>query len=609
MHLRYKTIIQTTCLLAILLLFPKTIYGQGGTIEPLAQKEAATEEEEKEIPVIYTPEGIQNFHSYIKIDPSGRIVIVENISVHSVGYQIKRGIVRTIPTYRYDKYGKRQETDIKLLSVMRDSLPESYDHRITNGDYSIYIGNKNQILPPGDYKYTIAYETYGQIGFFDDFDELYWNVTGNNWNFNIKEASATIYLPEGAKIKNTACYTGIKGSTDQDCLYYKDSTSVTFICNKELYMGEGFTVAAAFTRDIIKRPPPPTKKELFFMQYGLYVYILIAFIIIMSYFYFTWRRVGRDPRKPVVIPTFRPPNNLSPAAIRYLYKKKYDDKIFTVTILNLAVKGYLFINKVSSKYILEQKVGTKPLSSDEAIVLEKLFDKKTKVLPVTNKHHNKFSNAIYYLQRCLQQEWVLKEYFRKNSGYAVVGFLLIFLILSVLAKLPFNPQPTISPILISLAFIIVILVAYGFYIYLIKAPTEMGIKLSAEIEGFIMYLKTAEEDRLNMLTPPEHTPELFEELLPYAIALDVENEWGKKFDSLLKEVNYSPDWYTKDTSYRFNTFSRSLSNSFTNSVRHARVDPAAASSSGSSGSSSWSSGSSGGGSSGGGGGGGGGGGW
>jgi len=53
-------------------------------------------------------------------------------------------------------------------------------------------------------------------------------------------------------------------------------------------------------------------------------------------------------------------------------------------------------------------------------------------------------------------------------------------------------------------------------------------QLSAEIDGFKMYIKTAEKHRLNMLTSPERTPELFEKPLPYFIALDVVNDWCKK---------------------------------------------------------------------------------
>jgi uncharacterized membrane protein YgcG len=140
--------------------------------------------------------------------------------------------------------------------------------------------------------------------------------------------------------------------------------------------------------------------------------------------------------------------------------------------------------------------------------------------------------------------------------------------------------------------------------------TPDGAKLTAELDGFKIYIKTAEEHRLNLLNPPERTPELFEKLLPYAMALGVSNEWCQKFGDVLMRFNYRPDWYD-DPNFVSSGFTvasfagtfASLSSSFSTSVG------SASSSSSSSGSSSWSSGSSGGGYSGGGGGGGGGRGW
>ena len=87
------------------------------------------------------------------------------------------------------------------------------------------------------------------------------------------------------------------------------------------------------------------------------------------------------------------------------------------------------------------------------------------------------------------------------------------------------------------------------FTWLIKAPTMKGRRLMDEIEGFRMYLGTAEQHRLNLLHPPERTPELFERYLPYAMALDVENEWGDQFNDVLAAAAagtgraYSPSWY------------------------------------------------------------------
>jgi len=96
-----------------------------------------------------------------------------------------------------------------------------------------------------------------------------------------------------------------------------------------------------------------------------------------------------------------------------------------------------------------------------------------------------------------------------------------------------------------------------------------------------------------------------QKLLPYAIAMGVENEWGEKFTQVLKQFNYKPDWYNSDKPFTSSRFPSTFARSFTSSVGSARINPARSSSSGGN----WSSGSGGRGSSGGGGGGGGGRGW
>lgn len=607
----------------------------------------------------YQEERITDFHSDIKIESSGRIFVSESIAVYAEGIEIKRGIFRRIPIYRTDTNGKRQKIDVKILSILRDGEQEEYRQEVEDGYRNIYIGNKDTYLTAGQYKYEIIYECYGHVSFFDDFDELYWNVTGNDWAFQIDKASATITLPQGASVINTACYTGSQGSTDKDCTYERDSTSVSFAANGKLYAHEGLTVAVSFPRDIVKRPPPPSQAELFWMQYRQYICGGIGLLILAIYYILTWLRAGRDPKKELVIPTFKPPHDWSPAAIRYLYKRKFDNKAFTATIINLAVKRYLKIDNQKKTYTLIKDDGKEVLPSEELSVYNTLFTKENKEITVSDTNHSKFSSASTQLEYSLKEKWNIKDYFLKNMSYIVWGGLLTIAVLIayiifnqdenlflLLGASPFSivglglivyaikgkgPARIIAAIMglsfassslavlqviannwVSGMFFVVVLISFGIYAYLIKAPTKLGAKTTAEIEGFLMYLKTAEEHRLNMLTPPEQTPELFEKMLPYAIALDVENEWGKKFDSILKQFNYTPEWYIDDRPFAYGMLANTLSHSFASSVSRAQIDPTPPSSDSSGGGfsgGSWSSGSGGGGFSGGGGGGGGGGGW
>ena len=83
-----------------------------------------------------------------------------------------------------------------------------------------------------------------------------------------------------------------------------------------------------------------------------------------------------------------------------------------------------------------------------------------------------------------------------------------------------------------------------------KAPTALGRPIMDQLDGFKLYLETAEKDRLN-LQAPEITADRFEALLPYAVALDVEKPWADAFAAALRRAHpddadpmrhYQPGW-------------------------------------------------------------------
>lgn len=616
-------------------------------------------------------EQIHSFDCDIRIEKDGSMTVSETITLYGGIADIRRGIVRSIPVYRTDTLGKKQKMDFEIKDVYRDGEKEKYKIK-KEGDYwDIYIGDAAVILGPGIYKYVISYVTSGHIGFFDEFDELYWNVTGNDWMFPIMKASATIHLPDSASVISTHCYTGIYGATDNACQYTVNDSTVTFTSTTEFKPNEGLTVGVSFTRDIIKRPPPPTASELFWEQNKTSICAVLFIVILLCFYYFTWKKVGVDPERHTVVPTFDPPHGWSPALTRYLYKRGYDNKVFTSAIISMAVKGYIRISKPARIFRLEKTQGTEELTEEERKIYHTLF-RNNNYIDVSDIHHLSFSSANNHLQYYLKGSWNLENYFSDNRGYAIAGAILSIILSLVyiaitgtgiyaIILLIMSPFVAISMSLISSAvkraktgslpmgrlvlgvllsipvfigaflflymeensatsvFFLLLLPLWIAYFYLIKAPTELGVVTKAELEGFRMYMKTAEENRLNLLTSPDKTPEVFEKFLPYAIALNVENEWATKFDHILRYVNYQPNWYVDNRPLRYGVFIHTLSNSLNTSLSRAMVDttPSTVSSgssrgSGTSSSSSsggWSSGSRGGGFSGGGGGGGGGRGW
>jgi len=644
-------------------------------------------------------ERIIRFHSDIAIDTNGRIEVAENIKVYAAGEEIKRGIFRKLPLFRKNNKGKKVPMDYKVLAVKCSGADSKYHTKEENGNLVIYIGDANVLLKAGEYDYTIVYESYGQVGFLDDFDELYWNVTGNEWSFPIEKASAAITLPGKSKGIKTACYTGVEGSTENACKADNRGNIQAFTATRQFAVGEGLTIAASFPRDIISRPPPPTEDEIFWEENGSSICGMLGFFICACYFLITRIKIGKRPQKPVAIPTFKPPRDLSPASVFYLSNKKYENKAFAATLIEMAVKGAMSIKcekkSYKTEYLLVGKNNTERLRPEEREIHQAIFvaedsaelkkiqelaennpDLKANLnieelrsqLPkadvkVDRTNYTKFKEADKCLKDSLEKQWKLEDFFNDNWGSIALGGLLVNVVIvlymlinqkegnsfAILTASPFIFVVchymlyagtkvkggcllsgmitflfvgTMSAVVTdgsqevnrsSVLFFILLSVMYFIYAKLMaNRSTEEGAKLDAEFEGFKMYIKTAEEHRLNILTPPQRTPELFEKLLPYAMVLGLSNEWCKKFGDVLEKFNYRPAWYNDDnlatgvTAAAFATAFTALGSSFGSSVNIASAPPVSRSSSGSSG---WSSGSSGGGSSGGGGGGGGGGGW
>lgn len=622
---------------------------------------------------VQAQERILNFDVKIKIEKSGHINVVEKISIYAEGNVFRHGLLRVLPLTRKDKDGHQIDVQYTVNLVKKDGKTESYFTKEESGDWKIYIGNKDLELESGIYDYEINYSAPFQIGYFEKYDELYWNVTGNGWDLPIDKVTCEISLPSvNNKFENFHCYSGLAGSTESNCIsYLNDNHTVASFGTVQLRANEGLTVAASFAKGIVDPPTFLQESASFYKQIKTYLWSVIYGIAMALFFFFSWKKYGKDPVEKTVMPEFMPPFDWSPAITGYVYHRKILDKTYMASFINASVKGAIRILSATENGIFKNKHTyeievlnrqSKALSTEESDIISG-FTKKDKIkvddsnYKIFEKAYSKWLNTVNkqvnledYYQNNTRKKWVgfaifliaglAYELLSNNKGYinyvfyaglivAVAGLTYWFtkketgvgliVLRAILGFFVFLPAVAIFVMTlfflsaIQIAVIGVVFLMYIFYVRTLGKFTEKGADVLHRLEGFKLYLKTAEKDRMNMLNPPELTPQLFEKLFPYAIALGVEIEWGKQFEEILELAKYDPAWYQgEDTFYRQPAMFLS---GFGNSVSSAAVNPSPPSSSGSSSSSSggssgsWSSGSSGGGSSGGGGGGGGGGGW
>ncbi len=617
-------------------------------------------------------ERIHSFTSDATVNADASLDVAESISINAEGEQINHGIFRDFPTTYTDKNGLRVVVNFDVVSVKLDGQDEPYALESLANGVRVKIGSKDTYVSHALHQYEINYHTTRQLGFFDRYDELYWNVTGNGWKFPIDEATAVVHLPDGAEIMQSTAYTGNQGESGSDFKLINGTGNVyKAVTTRTLSPGEGFTVAVGWQKGIVTAPSPAQRSLWFWRDNAGFVGLLATLLGVVVYYFYAWAKVGRDPPKGTIVPLFAPPPTLGPAASRFIWKQKYDEKAFAASLVGLAVKGRLKIEDDGGDFEITKLDAQGPaLTQTETALFAAIPSGKT---ALQNTNHVSITTMKNTLERQLTSEYVGSA-FKRNMGWFGVGALLSIagLVVSALllpsddgvlglfaagwsgiwwgvivmvalkafggirngygvwsrvkaaSTLIFLVPLGIAGVAVPIASLfgrgfspgilalvggaIGLVIANLVFHFLLSAPTVQGRRILDQIEGFRMYLKTAEEERLKVLNPPEKTPELFERYLPYALALDCENEWNAKFTKILAAAALAgataPLWYSGNS---WNTrsmggFTNSLGSGLASSAASAAQAPGSSSSSGGGFSG-------GGGSSGGGGGGGGGGGW
>lgn len=614
----------------------------------------------------FAVERILQFISDVKVEKNGDLLVTETLRVNAEGREIRRGILRDFPTTYTANDGRRVRVGFTVLSVTRDGQPENFTNEALSNGVRTRIGSAERLVPAGQHIYVIQYRTTRQVGFFEKFDELYWNATGTGWTFPIDVAEARITLPEKVDFLQTAFYTGPQGAKGKDATIVEQRPGyIVFRTTRPLPDHQGLTVAAAWPKGIIT-PPSSSQLAGYWLEDNLPIFAGgIGILGLLLYYFFAWFRVGRDPQTGTIIPLFAPPKDMSAPGVRYVYEMGFDNRAFSAGILQLAVNGGVKLIDSGGDMRLQMLGGGKDSPAPIRAMSRALFQRGTDIL-LAQSSHESVGAGKSALESALSGEYSGKL-FRNNYGWSGIGALLWLLMAAAVALSVFvaygpdlggltlfaNAFAGIGAMVMTafllgwltgqtgfILFIIGFLFSGAFavagvvvavagahnigqavvlltpsiaaplvviFFYLLRAPTVTGRKVMDEIEGFKQYLGVAEEDRLNYLHPPEKTPQLFEKYLPYAVALDVENRWAEKFAGVLAAAAAAgaatAAWYYGDRDVWSNP------NSFADRVGSTLASTVASAATAPGSSGGGSSGSSGGGSSGGGGGGGGGSGW
>lgn len=374
-------------------------------------------------------ERVTEFRSDIVLAADGTVTVTETIAVIATGERIARGIHRDFPTLSSDSYGTRRFEPMVVGRVMRDGRPEPFTVEWLAGRQRIRIGAEDVKLEHGRRVFEITYSARRQVTFGREFDEFYWNVTGNSWDLPIEHAAATVRLPVGAAVRQFEVYTGFPGSRAEDARGSVAPDGVLRVeTTRRLYIGEGLTVAVGLTKGAVAQPSARQRLAWYVRDNGTTVTALLGLLVVLATGLVAWLRVGRDPARGRAIPQFEPPRGLSPAAVRFVRRMQFDDKTLCVALVSMAVRGYLQIAGAGGHLLIRRHGQTDAkarLSKEEAALAQVLLPRHDSAVVLEPGNHAVLQAATEALSRTLagQHEETLFVTNRKwfLAGLAIVG--------------------------------------------------------------------------------------------------------------------------------------------------------------------------------------------
>ncbi len=523
---------------------------------------------------------IERFDAEIHVEADGRVRVVETIRPRFTGSW--NGIYRTIPVEYRTPQGFNYSLRFSVTAVTDG------DGRALRYESSRERHNRKlKVWVPGAADATrtvvIRYDVASALRFFEEYDELYWNVTGDEWEVPIESVSARITLPAGVAGVRASAFTGGYGSRESAAEIQSTGTEVGVRLRRQLAFREGLTVAVAWNPGIVRRPTAAEETAAFLWSNVFLLAPLIALLVM----WWLWHARGRDPRRGVLVVLYEPPKSLTPGELGMLLDNSPDMRDVTATLVDLAVRGYLIIEEqehrklfglLSSKDYLfrlrKPETAWTQLKPHEQHVLAGLFRGVRLDIPdrtagdygsvTLSTLQNKFYKELSGIKDRLFDQLKARGYYRLRPDRVRAAYIVIAIVAGVLVA---GPGAAVSeawgwaPMIAVAAGVLTFLIVFAFA-WFMPARTIEGARALDGVLGFEEFLRRVESDRLARVVK---TPEMFERFLPYAMAFGVEKQWAEAFEDIYQEP---PQWYVGSSMPAFQT------SSFVNSL--GRMSTAAA---------------------------------
>lgn len=550
---------------------------------------------------------IKDLKTEIIVNQDSSLTITENILADCGILPDKHGIFRVLPK-KYKTVDGTFNLPIDLISIT-DEVGRKLDYSVSSDSDTITfkIGDPD-VAVYGENFYQIKYQVKNTIRTANpNFDELYWNVLGNYWDLEIDNFIATIVFPDSITSDNTniSYYTGSLNSKNSNLATYNwEEPNVLLVTGRKAFLkNQGITMSVSFPKNIIEPYQASFKDKYGFSSFDFLLFLLLPLITSFFCFYFWQNNKFRFKTKKTIVPEFEIPDNLTPVEMGGLIKKGGLDKnSIAATIIHLGVLGYLKIERVNEKVLLfnsskfkiinTNKPVEKNLNELEQYILSIILGttQEVKLENISMTISSRFTTLTRKILKQLSEKNLLDKKFKKEKEMTVAASVSILVILAFFLYI--ISLSLVLGAVLSIAIVVIFSLS-------VSILTTEGFEMSHRVEGFRLYMETAEKYRSRF----QEQNDILDKLLPYAILFGITKEWLNKMSDIYGEDymnNYSASYMVGSFGLAgFTDSITSVSNNISNGVASAIAANTSSSSSGFGG----------GGGSGGGGGGGGGGGW
>ena len=488
---------------------------------------------------------IQRFESTIRIEPNGDLEIAESITPRFTGSW--NGIIRSIPVEYRTPQGFNWTLGLSLESVTGEN-----DHalKVETSRKGHYVNYKIWVPDAQDAARTFVlhYRARNGLRFFEDHDELYWNVTGDEWTVPIEAASAVIELPPRAEGLRAIAFNGVYGSTARDAAVEIGDRSVRVTMPHRLAFHEGLTAVVGWNKGAVREPTAADRAAAFLRSNWP---LTIPIVVFAGSFLLWWRR-GKDPRRRPIAVQYDPPDGFTPAEVGTLIDNSADLRDITATMVDLAVRGFIRFEEKEEPRLLGLLSGreyvlhrVKPsaewagLAVHEQKVLYGIFDDGTGSVKKLSDLEQEFYTRLPGIRSGIFDRLQQRGVYRARPDQVMNrwhGGGLLFGAVVVLGGMKVAPLFSLAPAPFVVAGVLSGLILAGFGA-IMPARTESGTRVLEKVLGFDEFLRRVETEHFEHVV---RTPELFDRLLPFAMALGVERKWARAFQGIYTQP---PSWY------------------------------------------------------------------